>query len=137
MQHGGRGMLKRQLQVPPGVPAEGDGSNVEDWTEKFLGLFPPEALGKELELQEGKRSWWLTGVQRYLCQLCQCLACFRGGGEELCPLPVHAALRAPSLSWPAAKPAMPMLTGITENTKCLIPVWGTRSVSYNTSLGYS
>jgi len=53
-QWGGRGMLKRQLWAPPGVPAEGDGSDTENRPEKFWGLAPAEALGKELELQEGE-----------------------------------------------------------------------------------
>lgn len=59
---GGRGTLKRQLQASPGVPAEGDGSNMENWPEKFCALFPAEAPGKELELQEVERNWWLAGV---------------------------------------------------------------------------
>lgn len=39
-----------------------------------------------------------------------------------------------SLSWPAAKPAIPMLTGLAGNTKRLITVWKKWSVHYNTSL---
>lgn len=62
MQWGGRGKLKRQLRASPGVLAEGDSSNMEKQPEKFWGLFPAEAPDKELEPQEGGRSWWLTGV---------------------------------------------------------------------------
>lgn len=61
MQRHGRGTLKRPLWASPGVLAE-DGSNMENRSEMFWGLLPAEALGKELELQERERSWWLMGV---------------------------------------------------------------------------
>lgn len=46
MQWGGRGILKKQLRASPGVLAEGDGRNMENWPGKFWGLFLADALGK-------------------------------------------------------------------------------------------
>lgn len=94
---------------------------MENRPEKFWGLFPAEVLGKELELQESERSWWLAGYSD-VCAIH--VNTYRVSEVSSVPRLTAQPCEPPSLplSWPAAKPAIPMLASLAGNTKHLITV---------------